>query len=101
MVLWFGKYRGVALKRIPESYLCWLADNVSRESIRRLANDELDRRANERQRPPIELRLNDPITRELIEAGYRALAKKCHPDCGGDVGKMQQLNAAMERLRDK
>ena len=101
MVLWFGKYRGYQLENVPESYLCWMANNMERQSLRDLAQGELDRRAAERRHKlPLFIGF-DAITRELIEAGYRALAKKCHPDCGGDVGKMQQLNAAMERLRDK
>jgi curved DNA-binding protein CbpA len=35
----------------------------------------------------------------LVRAGYRALAKKFHPDFGGDLRKIQALNAAMEKLR--
>src|SRR5262245_3178230 len=31
---------------------------------------------------------------EIVEGGYRALAKKFHPDAGGDVGKTQEVNAA-------
>lgn len=37
------------------------------------------------------------LFRELVDAGYTALAKKYHPDRGGDPARMQLLN----RLRDK
>jgi hypothetical protein len=43
-----------------------------------------------------------PLTRlqnEMIEAGYRRIAVKYHPDKGGDTVKMQALNAEMARAR--
>lgn len=39
------------------------------------------------------------MTRAIIEAGYRALALRYHPDRGGDVGTMAKLNQAVEELR--
>jgi hypothetical protein len=41
----------------------------------------------------------DEMTRELIEAGFKVLAKKFHPDMVGRTQKMQELNAVMEKLR--
>jgi len=35
---------------------------------------------------------------EIIKAGYRKLSTKYHPDTGGDVGKMQELNNLKEKL---
>lgn len=35
----------------------------------------------------------------LVQAAYRAAAKKLHPDAGGDTEKMQIINQAMEVLR--
>lgn len=35
---------------------------------------------------------------EVIQAVYRVLAKKYHPDLGGDVEKMKQINAAYKEL---
>ena len=35
---------------------------------------------------------------ELIQAAYRVLAKKHHPDAGGDVEKMKELNLAYKEL---
>lgn len=97
----FGKYRGRELSDVPENYLCWIIDNFERESWRQVAANELRRRALRASEPPPSRALGviDGITRELIEAGFKVLAKKFHPDCGGSKEKMQQLNATMERLR--
>lgn len=95
MRLWFGKYNGVELSDIPDSYLMWMCDAMSRESLRDLAHDELKRR----QRSTCRTDNMDQIVREIIEAGYRTLAKKYHPDLGGDTRKMQQLNSTIEKLR--
>ena len=38
-----------------------------------------------------------PLIAEMIHAGYRTLAKKYHPDMGGNTQQMQQLNEAFER----
>jgi len=37
---------------------------------------------------------------EVIQAAYRALARKYHPDMGGSNLQMAMLNAAWETLRD-
>jgi hypothetical protein len=39
---------------------------------------------------------NAPV--EVVKAAYRALAMKYHPDRGGDIKKMQELNAALSRI---
>jgi hypothetical protein len=38
---------------------------------------------------------------EVVRAAYRALAALHHPDKGGDMGTMQQLNAAYALLRER
>lgn len=35
---------------------------------------------------------------EVVRAAYRALTKTAHPDLGGDIVAMQELNAAFERV---
>ncbi|KAF1084853.1 DnaJ domain protein [Sporotomaculum syntrophicum] len=37
--------------------------------------------------------------REVMEAAYRALSKKHHPDLGGSEAMMKQLNDAIEQAR--
>lgn len=40
--------------------------------------------------------------REVVEAAYRALAKRAHPDTGGSVAAMAELNAARDAaLRER
>ncbi len=39
--------------------------------------------------------------REEIEAAYRRLMRRAHPDAGGSAGLARQLNAARERLLGK
>ena len=36
---------------------------------------------------------------ELIDAGYKALAKEAHPDKGGTAEQMERLNSVRDRLR--
>lgn len=51
---------------------------------------------------------NDPYTRlhvtrdapkEVVDATYRALARKAHPDAGGSTQAMQALNAAYDEIK--
>ena len=77
-----------------------MLDNMTRESLRELARNELKCRSGAWQEQSYQpQRIFDAMTRELIEAGYRALVKKHHPDVGGDLAKMQHLNLTMERIR--
>lgn len=52
----------------------------------------------ERQQALALLGLPPNATPEQIKRRYRALAKRFHPDCGGDPRKMQQIIAAYEYL---
>jgi hypothetical protein len=100
--IWFGKYRGWEIEKIPSDYLSWLVDNIERESIRTIAREELSRRLRTESKAsaqPKKLNVFDPLTRQILDAGYRALAKKFHPDAGGDVRLMQTLNAHWEKLK--
>jgi preprotein translocase subunit Sec63 len=38
--------------------------------------------------------------REVVEAAYRALSKKYHPDRGGNEALMKQLNDAIVQARE-
>lgn len=39
------------------------------------------------------------VMREIVEAGYRAMARRLHPDVGGTHEQMVALNAAADALR--
>jgi len=41
----------------------------------------------------------DDAARAIVETGLRELAKKCHPDVGGNVDDMKTLNQAADQLR--
>ena len=105
----FGKYRGSPVEDLPDTYLWWLHDledlreplrsAVYREWCRRFDDDDGGDRDHQ---PPQPVHFPDQdaaLFRELIEAGYRALALKLHPDQGGSVEAMQRLNALVAKLR--
>jgi len=39
------------------------------------------------------------LFKELLGAGFKAMAQKLHPDHGGDPDKMKALNALREKLK--
>lgn len=47
------------------------------------------------------LHLQPDAPLEVAEAAYRALARRHHPDAGGDTVTMQRLNAAIELIREE
>lgn len=92
MKLQWGKYKGSDIEDVPEEYLRstirWSEKNIQD------CNAELERRA------AIEDAERSMVDR-VVSAGFRELAKRCHPDLhGGDGEEMKQLNAAVEMLRD-
>jgi hypothetical protein len=49
--------------------------------------------------PHAVLEVRDDASPEVIEAAYRALARKHHPDVGGDTRTMQAINEAYDQIR--
>jgi len=97
----FGKYRGVAIRDLPDAYLSWLrAQGWVREPLRRILEAEHARRVGGQGevalRVPLELRAT---ARTIVDLGYRAAAKRLHPDAGGDDRAMARVNGAVEALR--
>jgi Putative quorum-sensing-regulated virulence factor len=83
----FGRYRGHRLDELDDSYLAWLytLDGL-RQPLRGRVREEFFRRkrsdaAAGNGRPP-------EHTTELIEAGFKVLARKHHPDVGGSEDAM-------------
>jgi len=114
----FGKYRGYPLEHIPTGYLRWLLrscdlypaleDALRHELFLRLgpnADDEDDGFGRSWQRsapPPPRAKRQQPARQDvddLIEAGRRTLARKFHPDAGGDTARMQAINHAADWLQ--
>ena len=53
-------------------------------------------------RDPYEvLQVRPDAAMEVIEAVYKSLAKKAHPDMGGSTAQMTELNDAIERIRQE
>lgn len=103
----FGKHAGWLIEDLPDDYLVWLYENADLKGWLNHAIDaEFDRRFPPRPEVKIilvqQLRL-DARTRsvcsKLIEAGYRHLALKNHPDVGGTHAAMKAINQAIEILR--
>jgi hypothetical protein len=105
----FGKYAGWEFEEIPADYLTWLLTIELRDWLRKAVTDECQRRAEERERrtypppaagPAIRVPLEEvPLIRRVFDAGFRALARKLHPDAGGDLREMQALNSLADSVR--
>jgi hypothetical protein len=48
----------------------------------------------------LEVRRRRKVARLLIDAGYRALARRSHPDVGGSHEAMLRLTVVRDTLRD-
>lgn len=97
----FGKYRGTPIQALDDGYLAWLArQNWINADLREAVEAEITNRGEGTGHPRPRLESAPPdVVDELIQAGYRALAKKYHPDVGGDTERMQQINRAVDALR--
>jgi hypothetical protein len=98
----FGKHLGKELIDIPDSYKYWLLD-ASRELILALEDDlgEAHEHSNGNgfhDSAPSNL---PPGTKQILETGYRTLAKKFHADLnnGKSDPRMTELNLLMEKIR--
>lgn len=118
MLMPFGKHRGWEIDELPDAYLRWLyskADITSPE-LEDAIGDEYWKRfgqPNEEEEEPEPrevvvqvivhvLPLTDrqrDVASKLIDAGYRQLAMKNHPDAGGDTRAMVAINEVVEILR--
>jgi len=88
--LTFGKYSGQQLSSVPLDYVEWLADDAEKRLA--LWQAEIKRRETAEA-------ATVPMSEALVEAGYKALAQKYHPDKGGDAATFQELAGARELLR--
>ena len=98
MRMQFGRYRGLELEKVPADYLVWLyrqsastrksihRELISRGLLDQESENEQEHRHNGTNIPTDPSALFD----ELVEEGFRALAKKLHPDKGGNTERMQE-----------
>jgi hypothetical protein len=87
----FGKYRGYEVEEIPINYLEWLWENV--ELYGQLENEVGDIVEGV---PPF---LVPGASENHIKNVYRRMARKWHPDHGGNKEAMQAINEFYEELQ--
>jgi hypothetical protein len=94
-----GHVQGCEPNEVPSGYLCWALDEnfVKDPTLASAIREEIGKRYGLVRevvfhRPPLALV-------ELVEAGYRALARKRHPDHGGTHDDMLALNEAIRAVR--
>lgn len=104
----FGKYKGRLLRDLPDWYLDWLcALDDLRNPLKDALEKESARRATEaRQHDQRIERLPDTcpdpqIADQIVNAGLRTLARRHHPDAGGDHSRMVMVNLCAEWLREQ
>jgi hypothetical protein len=107
MTMPFGKYKGVEVIDLPDSYICWLIDEVDlfgqlhlevqREYFQRLHQAESRNDGATIRIAPADVEL----ARLIVNHGYRSASKLFHPDAGGDPAMMVRLNAVVESLRSQ
>lgn len=96
----FGRYKGARLDALPEPYLTWLLTlGDLREPLCAALRAEYDRRHARRTPPRAALAVVPEVAAAIIGAGVKVLARRHHPDVGGDVEAMQQINATADALR--
>lgn len=105
-VFTFGRHKGKKLEDIPGSYLEWAVHNCDNLDfwLQRAILQELERRTNSLAgsytpgRIPAAVSLETAL--QLVAEGRRGLARREHPDVGGDAAKMTQANATADYLEN-
>jgi hypothetical protein len=102
-VMPWGRYKDQPLTDIESSYLAWVlekCDHVA-PALAGAITAELRSRFGPPP-PPRGLRhaCPDPtLAVDIVSAGLKVLARRHHPDTGGDTHTMQQLNATADWLK--
>lgn len=113
----FGKYRGREIKDIPDNYLIWVLQNVDlwdldlKEEIESFVGEHEFRgsrtassdrgwkkRASGATETPPPTDGTKQRIRDAIDQWRGKLARRFHPDRGGDVQTMQVINQASDDL---
>ena len=100
MILQFGKYKGKDAADVPTDYLKWL-ERTQTANLRELRADmrKLHLATSEDTTVTYRTAALTPLQMEMMEAGYRHLARQRHPDHGGSNEAMRGLNDAIARAR--
>lgn len=104
----FGKFKGLALEECPLEYLFWLSENIElREPLCGAVHRQIEARATSPeplahpQRGISVNREDAALVKQIVDAGYRSIATRIHPDAGGSTADMQRLNAIVSSLRSQ
>ena len=110
----WGRYKGLRLEDVPDSYLSMLLDFDLRDPLRSAVDREIECRFYGAPREPEQPEPRVPrctsiglhhdqvaLAQRVFDAGYRTLALRAHPDVGGDAAEMRELNALAESVRDQ
>lgn len=87
----FGKYNGLQISdpAVETEYLLWLKERYKRDLVD--IEGELDRRE-------LASYGNLSWAEKILEAGFRSLALKHHPDHGGTNDDMREILGAKEQM---
>jgi hypothetical protein len=103
----FGKHKGLLLSELPDSYLGWLFEQADLHGwLAAAVEHEYWERFDPPETPGASwpsVEAMPPVMRsvcsKVVEAGYRQLTLKNHPDVGGDERAMKAINEAAYFLR--
>ncbi len=120
----FGKHKGDDVCDLPQDYLLWLVSNIDmRKELKEAVVEALEEQGiivtpdmfcdpitgekgkfdnSKFQNAPTYLHPDNDMKKilvDLVDAGYKSLAKKAHPDKGGKKEDMQALNSVKEWLQ--
>jgi hypothetical protein len=108
MRLPFGRYRGTPLEDVPDHYIAWLLTvEIRSPQLRAAIEDEARAReladddgADAAAPPPWALLESETAkaARAMVALGFRAAARRAHPDVGGSTTAMQAVTAARTAL---
>jgi hypothetical protein len=96
----FGRHGGSPVSDLPDAYLAWLLTIELRGPLRAAVIAEAALRGLMLDTAPVGAPLRD-VAEQLVTAGLHTLARKCHPDVGGDVRTMQDVTRAAAWLRQR
>ena len=108
MVMPFGMHQGELVEELPTDYIDWVARHIDlRGRLREAILAELDFRQRRQSAPRagassvtiVVAAEHLPAVAEIVDLGYRAAARRHHPDVGGEPATMLALNVAMAALR--
>ena len=85
MKLEFGKHKGSDLQDVPREYVEWLVDSKRKDL--QMYEEELVRRDSVES-------ASQSMVEKIVQAGFKAMAMKTHPDHGGNPDEFRELQGA-------